>query len=302
MIFSSLMLLLVAAFLHAVSNALLKQARDKLAFSWWMLGIFCIVGAPALFSVPTVEPIAWAFVVASGLLEAVYFLTLARAYTHGDLSIVYPVARGSAQLFVLIWATLLLGERPSALGLFGIFIIIAGLYLINLPSLSDWKRPLPGFRTPASRWALLTGILISGYTVIDKVGVGYFPPFIYLYLILVVCWIVLSLQWLAPDRRVPLLEEVRNQNSSVGAPGARSIFRNRITYVFAASILGTLAYLLVLFAMRLSPVSYVAPVREVSVVFGAWIGIRLLSESGGSLRIVASVFVAAGILLIAFRG
>lgn len=293
MLLSSLLLLLLAALLHAIANALMKESRDKIAFAWWMLGVFCVLGAPALFYIPHVQPVAWWIVLLSGLLEAIYFFSLTRAYTAGDLSLVYPIARGSAPLFLLFWAILFLGERPSWIGVFGILFIVSGLYIINLPSLAAWSRPFHAFRSAASRWALLTGLLISTYSAIDKIGVQYFSPFIYLYLILLVCWICLSIQWLFPDRRLRLLEEVRNTDGQN---------RKRMISIFAAAGCGTLGYFLVLAALRLSPVSYVGPVREVSVVFGSIIGVRYLGEEGGSLRIAASALVTLGIVLIALFG
>ena len=293
MLLTSVLLLLCAALLHAVTNALMKQSQDKLAFAWWMLGVFCTAGFPSLFRIPDVPPLGWWIVFASGILEAVYFFVLARAYSSGDLSVVYPIARGSAPLFLLFWAIVFLKERPSGIGICGILLVVAGLYFINLPSFSAWSRPLHTFRSAATRWALLTGVLISSYTAIDKVGVKYFPPFVYLYLILLICWTCLSIQWLFRDRRAALVREIQKTNSNKRSP---------VTWIIAASAFGTCSYLLVLAAMRLSPVSYVGPVREISVVFGSFIGVKFLGEPGGSLRIIASVFVALGILLIAMFG
>ncbi|HEY7161415.1 MAG TPA: DMT family transporter [Acidobacteriota bacterium] len=287
MLLSSLLLLLLAAILHASTNLLMKKSQDKLAFTWWMLGAFCVPALPVLFFLPKVPAIGWYIAIASGLLEAIYFFTLTRAYTSGDLSLVYPIARGSAQLFLLLWAVLFLKERPSSIGITGIAAIIAGLYLINLPSIDAWSRPLHAFRTAASRWALLTGILISSYTAIDKIGVRYFHPFVYIFLILFVCWICVSIQWLMPDRRAPLIQEPKN---------------GRLIWIIVAAIFGTAGYGLVLAALRISPVSYVGPIREVSVVMGTWIGIQFLGEPGGKLRIFASILVVIGIGLITMFG
>jgi len=288
MLLTSLLLLLLAAVLHAVTNLLMKKATDKLAFGWWMLGSFCVPGIPILFFITKTSTTGWFLAIASGLLEAVYFFSLSRAYTHGDLSVVYPVARGSAPLFVLVWAALFLHERPTRTGLLGIAIVVAGLYLVHLPSLKDWKRPLAGFKLPAVRWALLTGLLISVYSAIDKKGVVYFSPWVYLYLILSVCWVALSVQWLMPTRRAALFAEVGPDR--------------RMLPVLGAAVLGTAGYAFVLTAMRFTPVSYVSPVREISVVIGTWIGIRFLGEAGGKLRIVAAALVAGGVLLIAIGG
>lgn len=289
----SLALLLAAAGMHAAANALLKQARDKLSFTWWMLGATTLPGIPLLFFLGRVDPAGWPYVLLSGATEAVYFSSLGRAYSRGDLSQVYPIARGSAPLFVVMWAALFLGERPASLGLLGILSIVAGLYLINLPSLADWKKPLLGFRTSASRWALLTGLLISIYSALDKKGSSYFDPVVYLYLVLAIAWIALTPQWLIAGRRVALLDELR--------PGA-STRSSRAVAIVAAAVLGLIAYLLVLLALRISPVSYVSPVREISVVIGAWIGVKLMGESGGMLRLSASILVVVGILLIALGG
>ncbi len=287
MLLSSLLLLLLAAALHALANVLMKKSRDKIAFAWWMLAVTVVIGSPAFFFIPHTQPLPWAILAISGVLEALYFFTLTRAYTSGDLSLVYPIARGSAQLFLLLWAVLFLKERPTWVALCGIVCVILGLYLINLRSIHDWRRPLQAFRSRASRWALLTGILISTYTAVDKVGIRYFPPFIYIYFVLFVALICLSILWFIPEGRAALIEEPK---------------KRRIFAIFAGAIFGTAGYTLVLAALKISPLSYVGPVREVSVVIGAWIGIQFLSEQGGWLRVMASAFVVMGIVLITVFG
>ena len=290
MVVTSLALLLTAASLHALSNALIKSARDKLAFTWWMLTANLILGLPLILFVGDVPPIGWGIILVSGLIEAVYFITLTRAYALGDLSQVYPIARGSAPLFVLLWAGLFLDEAPTVGGLIGIGLIVGGLYLLNLPVLAEWKRPLLGFKLPAARWALLTGLLISIYSSIDKVGMRYVDPLPYLYLLLVVTWIALSGQALNADRRVALRAELKPNP------------RHRLLIAALVALLSSGAYGLALAALRLSPVSYVSPVREVSVVIGAWIGVRFMGERGGSLRVIAAMLIAAGIVIMALIG
>ena len=304
---TSLAFLLIAAVLHALANALIKQARDKLAFTWWMLGVSSVLGLPIWLLIGEADPAGWPIVLLSGLLEAIYFAALTQAYTYGDLSQVYPIARGSAPLFIALWAAVFLGERPSAVGLLGVFSIVAGLYLIYLPALADWKRPLLGLNSPAPRWALLTGVLISAYSTVDKVGVRYFDPLTYLYLILFVGWIALTPQWLMADRRAALIAELKPDAGTLStlvwaSDRTRSIGAHRVVRIVACGLFGVAAYLLVLTALRLSPVSYVGPVREVSVVIGAWIGVRFMAEQGGTLRVIASALVALGIAIIAIGG
>jgi len=286
----SLGLLFLAAVLHALSNALIKLSRDKLAFTWWMLTAWVIIGFPLILFVGQPLPIGWLLILVSGLIEAVYFITLTRAYALGDLSQVYPLARGSAPLFVLLWALIFLGERPTPIGVVGILIVVIGLYLVNLSALSEWKRPLLSFRSPAARWAVITGLLISIYSAIDKVGMRYVDPLPYLYLFLFVTWIALAAQWLNPDRRLALRAELKPDVK-------RSLLKATVV-----ALSGSGAYALVLAALRLSPVSYVSPVRELSVVFGAWIGVRFMGEPGGRLRIFAAMMVALGVILIALGG
>ncbi len=304
---TSLALLIAAAGFHALANTLIKRAQDKLAFVWWMLGVSSILGLPLWFLAHDVEPFGWLIVIVSGLLEAVYFSALTRAYTHGDLSQVYPIARGSAQPFTVMWGVVLLNERPSLIGLFGVCVIVAGLYLINLPDLTMWKRPLLGFRFPAARWALLTGFLISAYSTVDKRGVDYFDPITYLYLILFVAWIALAPQWLSANRRAALIAEIRldnRANATLHIAPRRSVRRRagRISGIIAAGLFGVVAYVLVLAALQISPVSYVGPSREVSVVVGSWIGVRFLGESSGALRVTASALIALGVVMIAAGG
>jgi drug/metabolite transporter (DMT)-like permease len=292
---ASLLLLLVAAFLHAAANAFLKQGRDKLAYTWWMLGASSVLGVPLLLltGLPR-DAMSWILVVVSGLLEAIYFVALSRAYSLGDLSQVYPLARGSAPLFIVAWASVFLGERPSVPGLCGVLTIVFGLYLINLPSLAAWARPLSGTNRPAQRWALVTGLLISVYATVDKVGVQHVAPATYLVLILVVAWLALAGQWVNVARRRALLNEV-------SAPKQGHATWPRLRIVLGAAF-GMTAYFLVLLALQLSDVSYTGAVREISVVIGAWIGVRFFAEPAGPVRLVASVLVFLGILLIALAG
>ena len=264
------------------------------------MAAFCIPAIAAVFFISSVKPVAWLVVIASGLLEAIYFYTLSRAYTAGDLSLIYPITRGSAPLFLLCWAIVFLGERPTAFGLVGIFVVIVGLYFLHPPLRMRVNSEHP--RWMPTMWALMTGFLISIYSALDKVGIRYFQPFIYLWLILVVCLIALTPQWFYPNRRDALLREIgisQAANNSI-KPGRETA--KRLLYIFAVTMAGTISYLLVLAALRFTPVSYVTPVRASSVVITTWIGIRYLKEEGGIRRVIASFLVAGGIALIAFAG
>lgn len=283
----TLALLTFAAVLHCGAHVAFKRAADKLAFAWWQLLVVIVVYSPVLLIAKwNWLPWVWLIVVGSALAEAAFFYTTSRAYTLGDLSVTYPLARGSAPLFIALWAAVFLHESPSAWGYAGIAAIAAGLFLVNLPRLPDIVRPLRGLARPASRWALTTGLCISVYTTIDKLGVKFISPLLYIYIVLVVTWLVLTPHWWLLGRTNELAAEWRANKWSAALAGV--------------GVVG--AYTFVLVALQRSPVSYVGSVREMSVVLTAWVGSTFLGEGTTSLRVAASVLVVVGIVMIAVAG
>jgi uncharacterized membrane protein len=291
---ASLLLLLASASVHATAQAMIKGSRDKLAFAWLMLGTVSLAGAPFLAGLGRIDPAGWAFVSASGVIQALYYFSLARAYTLGDFSSVYPIARGSAPLFILLWAAIFLGERPSLPALAGILLVVCGVYFINLPSLSEWRRPFATMRGGAARWSIATGFLISCYTAVDKAGMRYFEPATYLYLVFLVAWMLMAPMLLLAGRRLAAARELTRPLPG----GGRRLDARSCARVALCSALGFGAYCLVLAALKLSPASYVAPVREISVVIGAWIGVRRFGERGGALRLAAAALIVAGVAIL----
>jgi uncharacterized membrane protein len=229
----------------------------------------------------------WSLLLVSAAFEALYFLSIAKAYNTGDLSIVYPLARGTAPLFILLWSMILIGERPSPGGGLGILCIMAGLYVINLPRLGAWRDPWGALGQPAPRWALLAGLCISVYTTLDKVGVMRLNPILYTYLVM-----TLTLAWLTPWtlRAVGvrgLVDEIRSSGFNSGIAGIFSLA----------------AYGLVLSVMRMgTPVSYVGATREISVVLGVIVGVVFLNEPSRSMRVLGSLTIALGVALVALMG
>jgi len=280
---ATLAILVCAAVLHSSAHVALKGGKDKLAFAWWQLAAILVFYSPVLLTAKwDWPPWVWLIIFVSGLVEAAYFYTTSRAYTLGDLSVTYPLARGSAPLFIALWAILFLHERPSALGYIGIVTIAVGLFLVNLPSLADITRPLRGLAQPAARWALSAGLCISAYSTMDKVGVRFISPLLYIYLVLIVTWLAL----------IPF--------ESASALKAEWQINKWKAVWAGVAVVG--AYTLVLVAMQRSPVSYVGSVREMSVVLTAWIGSTFLGEGKAGLRVTASALVVAGIILIALGG
>ena len=225
-----------------------------------------------------------ALVLLSAGLEALYFTLLGGAYQRGDLSLVYPLARGSALLFVTLFAFAFLGERPTPLGLAGIALIVIGVYTLHVKALTGpgLLAPVLSVRERPSQLALLTGLTIACYSVVDKVGVSLCGPG------------AISLPDLLVRRTGP--RPIYAAGPPVG--GRRSLAREPVVRCWPTAVMFFASYLLVLFVIRTSRVSYVSSVREMSVVFAAVLGAFVLHEPLGEKKILGAVLIFAGILCI----
>src|SRR2546427_6177009 len=168
--------------LHAVWNALAKGARDQLVFLWSSVSLATVVLLPVgLLALPgeRIPAAAVPFVVATIAIHAVYFYALGRAYRHGDFSRVYPIARGLGVALVPVAALMVFGERLSPLGTTGIALVVAGVAGLHLTA--PWRgRALPPASGAGTAWALLTGLLIASYSIVDKAGVARLHPLPYI--------------------------------------------------------------------------------------------------------------------------
>lgn len=277
-----LLLVLSSAGLHATWNLIVKQEEDKLLSAWLTVMTPACVLSPALLVTGLPAPEAWGILLASGAIHSLYNTALARAYEHGDLSVVYPVARGLAPLLVALAAPSLLAERLGPLAVCGILLVGAGIAWLGLSA----RRAAAG--AAAVGWAAATALCIASYTMIDKVGVGRADPLAYI-IVLFAC------------------------NGTLMAPGIfwrrglrrlSGISPRRWLLLVSGGLLSLTAYLLVLVAMRLTQVSYVAALRESSVIIAAVLGWRLLREPFGLQRILAALVVTLGLalLVVAMRG
>jgi uncharacterized membrane protein len=274
---SALGIVLVAAFLHAFWNYLAKKSRNKIAFIWWAILFSTILFFPMfLYYWPAVN-------ISSAGLHAFYFWFIGGAYERGDLSLVYPLARGSGPLFVPILAVLLLNEQLSILGILGITFVIVGIFSIHLRSFSiqSMLEPFLTMRGGGSLWALCTGATIAGYTLVDKIGVNIVHPPVYIYLMFVITLLLLS-PYVFIKERSDLKKEWNINKIPILIVGFLDLF----------------TYLMILFALQISKVSYVAAVREVSIVFSALIGIMLLQEKNASQKLLGAVLISLGVVLI----
>jgi drug/metabolite transporter (DMT)-like permease len=280
-------LVLVAAFLHAGWNFLAKKSRNKMAFIWWFLLIATIGYLPMfLFFLPRINGVTaagWGCIVATGVLHAMYFWFMGGAYERGDLSLVYPLSRGSGPLLVPILAVAFLHEQLSATGALGILTVVVGIYTIHLKSFSIYSffQPLQAMRGSASIWALCTGGSIAGYSLVDKVGVGLVFPPAYIYLMFVISLLLLSPYMLTKERAALKLEWQVNRGP-----------------IIIDGFLVLFTYMIILFAFQLSKVSYVVAAREISIVFSALLGIIWLKEAHAPQKFVGSIMIAMGVIFI----
>ncbi len=279
-------IVLASAFLHAGWNYLLKKSDRKIVFIWWFLLVSLVLYFPIFIyfygdaAIPTA---GWLCIVATGLIHAAYFWFMGGAYQRGDLSLVYPLARGSGPLFVPILAVILLREEIAPLGGFGIGLIVAGIYCVHLRSFSGgaFLQPFRALQGGASLWAFSTGLMIAAYSLVDKVGVGLVYPPVYIYIMVFITWLALT-PWILIRERGRLREEWQRHVGTIFIVGFFSIF----------------TYMMILFALTMSKVSYVAAVREVSIVLSAYFGVFYLGEKHGRQKLIGAVMIALGVIAI----
>lgn len=277
-------LILVSAVFHASWNILAKRSTDKPSF-FWLAGLaasVCVLPVLWLYWQP-ISLTGWLIIGLSSLFEAVYLVCLGKAYQSGDLSLVYPLSRGSVPLFVLVLAFGLLGERVTGLGILGICLTVVGIYVLHLRSFarSDLLAPFAALRTPVSRFALGAALCTAAYSTIDKQGVALIHPIFYTAWIFVGYSVLLSVFILRQPQLIQ--HEWRNH-------GWRAI---------AVGVLSVITYLLVSHVLTSSPASYVSALRGVSIVFGSVLGVALLGEAMGRIKVVGSLILFAGMIGIA---
>lgn len=275
-------LVLFSAFLHASWNYLLKKSGGGAGLVTAANAASLVIWAPLAAGLIAwrgyeFHPMHLALMAGSGVIHTAYFLFLDRAYrSGGDLSMVYPLARATGPLLCIVVAVMALGERPGPLA-------IGGAILIGASALLLAGNPFAWHRSEARHalgFALATGCMIAAYTLWDKASVANYrvPPLVY--------------DWGCNFFRVLVLLPWTTRR----APGTTlAAWRERRGTVIAIAVMSPLAYILVLTAMVFTPVSLVAPAREVSILFAALMGAHLLREGDIARRAVAAVGMALGV-------
>lgn len=282
---TALALVIGAAVLHSAWNALAKRGRDQLMFLWSSVSLATLLLLPfwlSMLSSRGLPAAALPFVVATIILHALYFFALARSYSSGEFSLVYPVARGLGVALVPILALFLFDERLSGLGTVGVALVVFGIVGLHLTPRA-WSAAASESRLvgPGTWWALLTGLTIAAYSLVDKAGVARLHPVPYIGLLGLGSILLLLPGVLAkPD-------------------ALRREWEANWPAILVASTMNLTAYLLVLFAFRLSKTGYVVAARELSIVFSAIIGSLWLDEGRLGPRLAGAGVVLVGVACVA---
>jgi drug/metabolite transporter (DMT)-like permease len=288
---TALSFVLVAAVVHAAWNLAAKRiSSGGTQFVWLYYTVSAVVMLPVTVVLLVVEPERpqWSWllaVVGTSVLHVGYGVVLQRGYRVGDLSVVYPVARGTGPLLSVLAAVLVLGERPGWPGLLGASLVITGVLVISTGRRGGAAHDPAAakVRRAGILYGLLTGAMIAGYTLWDAhsvTGIG-MPPVVYFGL-----GSVLQSVMLVPG-------------ALAGRDEVSRVWREQRREVLIVALLSPLAYILVLFALTMAPVSLVAPARELSIVLGGLAAWLVLGERDAVRRLAGSVIVLSGIAAIA---
>ena len=269
---SVFLIVLGAALLHAVWNAIVKGAGDQRTTLGLIALGHVIPGVVLVFWLPLPDSSVWILLAFSTFIHWCYFRFLNLSYRLGDLSLVYPIARGSAPVLIALGAVVLAAEFLPPLAWIGIAGVSGGILFLAIGQASRASAPALGA-------AVLTALSIAAYSIIDAIGArmaGNSLSF--------VAWLFVAESLIVVQLMLPRIR-------------ARAMIPARQLWPgLAGGLISALAYALVLYAMTLAPIGVVVAVRETSVIFAALFGIVFLGEGPAGRRIMAAVIVAAGVI------
>ena len=282
MTFYVLSLILAAAVLHAFWNIVSKKANGRAPFIWLVYIASTFMYLPVLLyrirqgDDVISQPVLW-FSLSSSALHIAYYLILQKGYRNGDLSVVYPLARGAGPLFSSVAGILLLHEQLKLKASIGLGLILIGVLIITRLS---FRKDNNAKIITGVYWGILTGFFIALYTFNDTVAVKQYAisP-----LIITFVSNMFSTFLLIPfvlSQKTEIKREIRQHKWSIVTIG----------------LLSPAAYILVLVALKYAPLTVVAPARETSILIGVFMGSRVLNEEDGRRRLVASVSILGGII------
>lgn len=285
-------LVLLAGLIHASWNIAAKKAAGDARFAFFTSLVTMVVWAPlgvwmAWGAIGSWGWREWLLITASGVLHVFYYVVLLRGYRRADLSVVYPLARGTGPLLSSLVALLWLGEHLTTLGalgvggvVLGVFLIAGGPRIVALRATGSSDDAAQDRRWAGVRFGVLTGLFIASYTVVD----GYAVKVLLLSPILV--------DYLGNVIRLGLLAPTALRD----AAAARALWTRQWRYAAIVGAISPVSYVLVLYAMETAPLSHVAPAREVSMLFAALLGGHLLDEGDRWARLLGASLIAAGVV------
>lgn len=281
MTFTGFILIIFSAICHATWNYNTKKVKSDSTFIWLFSIISSIIYFPfALASLFIYEidfkPYFILFIFGSAVLHSVYFILLNKGYSVGNLSIIYPLARGTGPLFSTMIAIIILKESASLVAIIGIFLIIFGIITIT----GNPALILNSSKDKSLNYAFLCGISIASYTIFDKIAVStlMLPPVL--------------LDWLSNLGRVMILTPYALRRKDQ----LKELVTHHRKEALTVGILSPLSYILVLTAMVSIPVYYIAPIRELSILIGAFLGVKFLSEKLTKIKVIGICLMTVGII------
>ena len=282
-------LVLISAIAHASWNLMVRRSDKPELTNWMMATCGALLASPIavyMFVTNSPSPVGWWYILGTVILHIAYFFTLGRAYKHGDLSLVYPIARGLGLVLIPVVGVTVLGESVSILAGFGIIAIFTGVVMVGSSSgagFKAWLNPRSLFADRGVLFALATGMLIAAYSALDKRGVEYVEPIFYMFCLTLGGSVgVLPIIARSYVKR-EFIVEIQTR-WKIGLLGGMCQF---------------LAYTLVLSAFRLSPVSYIGPFRELAILIGVVLAFMVLKERVSRGRAAGAVAIGLGSLVVA---
>ncbi|MBD3919442.1 EamA family transporter [Paenibacillus sp. PR3] len=280
----AIMLVLLSGLLHAIWNLYTKRSSNKVSFLWLTQLVAVLIFTPLTiieWDTSRMTGTGALMLLLSMVLHGIYVLLLARTYTVGDFSQVYPIMRGTSPLVVPILGTALLGEHLTALGWFGVVLILFGVGVTSNLRLLMKGSTKAAYKAPLL--ALAVGLCIASYIIVDKISLDYMPA--------------VMLNQATNIGNALLLGWAAFRSHAV-----KSELRINWKTILLGGIIAPGGYMLFLYALSLAPVAQLAPMREIGTVFGTLMGIMLLREPQGKRRIGTSILITAGVILLAMNG
>lgn len=284
---SVILLVFLSSCIHAVWNYWAKTIPSGAPFIWLVATVTSVLYAPLIIWHLIVYGfessfLNWVFLLGTAIIHLVYFLFLQKGYQVGDLSVVYPLARGSGPLFATLGAMLFFQEKLAGLPAVGLGLVVLGVFLVAGLANASFQNT----RTKTGVfYGIVTGMLIAGYTLWDN------------YAVRTLLISPLLVDYVSHPFRVAALAGVAKNRW----PETRNIWENYRWKILAIGAVSPIPFIIVLYVLQTAPVSYVAPARELSIVIGVILGARLLTEQHFKSRLIGSLLIVAGIGLLSFQ-